>query len=72
MPALGYLDIYSDPYIMTRKQVKFPRSKKHRICKKWSNDERNFALRPGIICLQGQYIAHPDVITQLRKVCNGD
>lgn len=41
---LGIMRVSMDSYfpLTVRRQVRFPRSKKRRICKKWAKDQRNW------------------------------
>ena len=45
--------IFSD-HVMALRQVRFPKSKKKRIRKKWSQREINFASRPGCYLIQNK------------------
>jgi len=49
--------IFSD-HVMALRQVRFPKSKKKRIRKKWSQREINFASRPGCYLIQKKIYMH--------------
>jgi len=56
--------------MVDRRQVRFPRSKKKRIRRKWAKDPRNWRSFPKteIYELQGGVVfMHPDVAAELRK-----
>lgn len=42
----GAIKVFSNPYCYRREQVRFPRSKKKRIRKKWAKNEKNFKNVP--------------------------
>jgi hypothetical protein len=54
---------------VTRKQTKFPRSKRRRIIKKWSKQDRNYSVthKPLSYLVQGKLICHPIIYEQLRR-----
>lgn len=63
-------NIVASPHIgMDWKQVKFPRSKKVRIRKKWSKQNKNFAAVPsGNVYQIGRTLyMHPAIERRLRK-----
>lgn len=50
-----------------RRQVRFPRTKKRRIQKKWQKQERNWRSTPAAFLLEGHTLyCHPVVARQLR------
>ena len=49
-PLLPF-EVMSSPYCIRREQTRFPRSKKKRIQKKWSKDERNWGDIPKIFLI---------------------
>jgi hypothetical protein len=42
LPSCAGMPIYQSPLLIDSRQVRFPRSKKRRIRKKWSKDKRNY------------------------------
>lgn len=58
------------PYELERVQVRFPRSKRKRIRKKWSKDPRNFVLRRVFSCVQmgPDFFMSPDDFARLVSV----
>ena len=58
------------PYLTERVQIRFPRSKKKRIRKKWARDPKNFRDVPreyAYIIDEVMYM-HPDTLARLQKV----
>lgn len=51
------------------KQIRFPRSKKGRIRRKWSRQRKNFGMVPKMTAYMvgGVVYAHPDVIPKLKR-----
>ena len=51
------------------KQVKFPRSKKRRIRKKWAKDRKNYRLIPWETVYQmgDTVVMHPMMLARLKK-----
>lgn len=68
MQAMGMLQIVPNNYLprIDRKQVRFPRSKKRRICKKWRLKDSSWKdTIPYVIAGHSIYI-HPDNIRLLN------
>ena len=64
------IQIIEAPWMVDRRQVRFPRSKKKRIRRKWARDPRNWRMFPKteIYEIQGGVVfMHPDVAAELRK-----
>ena len=59
--------VFVSQYATQRGQVKFPRSKKRRIRKKWAKQERNYGRTPGIFLLEGRLLVHPEVWKALKR-----
>lgn len=59
--GLGGMDVVVSPYCSTREQVKFPKTKKRRIRKKWAKRSENWVDVPWDYAIQmgGQLICHP-------------
>ena len=77
MNAIGTLSQYKmvrSYQITDRIQVRFPRSKKKRIRKKWAKQEKNFAYFPSknIWKMGDTLIAHPEVIEKIMKEITKD
>jgi hypothetical protein len=49
-------------------QVRFPRSKKKRIRKKWRKKKENWGIKPGekVYVMDGIIIAHPVIIQKIK------
>jgi hypothetical protein len=56
-------------YLTERLQVKFPRSKKKRIRRKWAKDQRNWKTVPqGVVyVVDGRMVMHPDLAGKLAE-----
>ena len=68
----GYT-VFSVSGMVLREQVRFPRSKKHRIQKKWAKRECNWRTTPRLDYLldaRGHLYAHPVALERLRKAIN--
>ena len=52
-----------------RKQVRFPRSKKKRIRKKWAGQDKNFVrtIKPVVYKTKDAFIMHPQVYATLQR-----
>ena len=61
------MNIYSTPLAVERKQIKFPKSKKHRIRIKWSKREENYTYVPRIYKLGDRLICHPSIYQKLKE-----
>lgn len=71
MSALGSLfgmAVYENPHCKVWTQVRFPRSRKKRMRKKWVKQDKNFEWRPGAYMISGGLHAHPVIIQELRTV----
>ena len=65
------MDLIGSPHVLSRQQVRFPRSKRKRIRKKWAKQEKNFALRPSNkIYYIGQRtcVIHPELLKEIRRI----
>ena len=58
-PSVSFIE---SEHCMMRKQVRFSRSKRKRIRKKWRNQEKNFAMTPTA------YIMNEDVLGTIPKI----
>ncbi len=67
---MGYR-LLSSPALTVRTQVRFPRSKRKRIRKKWAKRSRNWTVRPRedffIIAESRTILGHPQAISRLRQ-----
>ena len=63
--VLSGVQVIRSQYAVTRVQVRFPRSKKRRICKKWQKDQRNYGFMPGMFKIGGVVVCHPKVWDKL-------
>ena len=76
--STGAVRIVSSPFMSRtepyRVQVRFPRSKKRRIRRKWAKDQRNWTtmLRHPVCVIRDTIFAHPDVVEMIKRgsVCN--
>lgn len=66
---MGGLRFVSCPHMADFMQVRFPRSKKKRIRKKWAKDSRNYRYVPWRKAYQlgDTVFAHPAMIESIRK-----
>ena len=66
--------IIEDHNLVIKYQVRFPRSKRKRIVKKWNKQERNFKYKPDMSYYQtasGAIICHPAAKTVLKQYLEG-
>ena len=71
--TLNGFRIVVDASMCEHKQVRFPRSKKKRIRKKWRKDiKRNWAKSPDLKVYQigDALVMHPQIAYELRKYCD--
>ena len=65
------LKIFESPHCcrIERQQVRFPRSKKRRIRKKWANREINYRTNnvPTAYRMGKDILAHPAIVEQLKR-----
>jgi len=63
------LKIVESAFLVDRKQVRFPRSKKRRIRCKWAKQEKNWLAIPkrDVYKMGDMIICHPAVAMQIRK-----
>ena len=65
------LKVMEMPSMVNRDQVKFPRSKKKRIQKKWRKDLCNYKITPSDTCyidrVNGFFIGHPVTLREYLK-----
>lgn len=50
-----------------REQIRFPRSKRRRIIKKWEKQEKNFTYTPTCFKVGNTLLCHPAVASLLRR-----
>ena len=64
------LRIVTEPTLSKRVQVKFPKSKKRRMRKKWAKDQKNWKTVPldTIYQMGNTLIMHPAMAERFRKV----
>ena len=74
VPNLFGLKVITDIYMVDRKQVKFPRSKKKRIRKKWAKNQDNYRWIPWdkVYQMGDTLIMHPSMLEKLKKQLNND
>ena len=72
------IEVIKSPYLADRVQVRFPRSKKKRIRRKWVKDSRNYEMVPWdeVYVVNGHLVMHPVLAKQLteemvRRRCQG-
>jgi hypothetical protein len=58
-------------YRTERKQIRFPRTKKRCIQKKWRKQDRNFLIThiPQAYKIAETLICHPSIYNQLKEIC---
>ena len=63
------LQVTTNPHMTERIQTKFPRSKKRRIRKKWSKNQKNWTTRPvdKVYQMGNTLIMHPEIFERLRR-----
>jgi hypothetical protein len=67
IPMFSGMRVTESVNAVSRKQVKFPRTKKRRLQKKWTKDIRNWETRPAIFMVSGNIVAHPALTHELMK-----
>ena len=67
MPAISGMRIVQSVNAVSRKQIKFPRSNKKRMQKKWTKNNKNYDIRPAIFMVSGNIIAHPAMVSELTR-----
>ena len=69
IPSLYGFEVRQCPWMTVRKQVRFPRSKKRRMRKKWAKQRRNYATVPSteIIQMMGVFHMHPETWQKLKR-----
>ena len=66
--TLSGIKIIESPHAVASTQIRFPRTKKKRILKKWKKQDCNYALRPAAYMFQGEFITHPEVMKRIVKL----
>lgn len=63
------INIRTSPMMADRVQVRFPRSKKRRIRRKWAKDPRNYRTVPSdeVWIVEGILVMHPAKLAQIRR-----
>lgn len=66
---LSGVRVYSSPHMADRKQVRFPRTKKRRIRKKWAKRPENYKTIPWdkVYQMGDAIYAHPAMIEKLKR-----
>lgn len=65
---LGFNIIENTLLVERDRQVRFPKSKKRRIRKKWSAKDKNWSFKPITLLVGTNTIhCHPEIARQLRK-----
>jgi hypothetical protein len=74
IPSLYGFQVRQCPWMTVRKQVRFPRSKKRRMRKKWAKQQRNYATVPSteIIQMMGAFHMHPETWQKLKATDKAD
>ena len=71
VPSYGMIIVSRDPYALTYQQIRFPRSTKRRIRKKWQRNPRNYGMAPGILMVGEGFICHPKIFDDLKRIIPG-
>ena len=66
--TLSGIKIIESPHAVASTQIRFPRTKKKRILKKWKKQDCNYALRPAAYMFQGEFVTHPEVMKRIVKL----
>jgi hypothetical protein len=69
MDSLYGFQVFPCHYMFDRKQVKFPRSKKKRMIKKWRKQPKNYKIIPQekVIQIGNGLHMHPDLYIKLKE-----
>jgi len=59
--------IFESIHLTILKQIRFPRSKKRRIRKKWAKRPDNFVSEPAAYWVGGDLYAHPVIVRKMRE-----
>ncbi len=62
------LQIIESDTALVMTQTKFPKSKKKRIRKKWSRQDRYKTLVPGIIRIGNKLIVHSEIMPAIERL----
>lgn len=62
------LRVICSPYVLTKGQFRFPRTKKKRIMKKWGKKESNFKDIPGMLKMGSTLLVHPMIYDRIKKL----
>jgi hypothetical protein len=63
--------LIENPMMVTRRQIRFPRSKKARIRNKWYRDKRNWITEPDEHCYmisRDTLVCHPATARKIREM----
>jgi len=61
------MSVYMSSNAVSKQQVRFPRTKKKRIQKKWRKDNSNFDFKPAAYMVGGRLIAHPALMGNFKR-----
>jgi hypothetical protein len=72
--ALADFKLIPDTSLIEARQIRFPRSKRRRIRRKWSRRQENLIIRPSSMLLYDHsartVVGHPAALVMLRaKIC---
>lgn len=65
-PVMGGLTVKESVFAVNRRQLRFPKSKKRRIRRKWEKREKNWQTTPAAFRLGGMLIVHPEIMARLK------
>lgn len=68
--SFGGIRLYANQHLVERRQVRFPRSKKRRIRKKWAKRASNWAVRPdpSVYMVGRDAFGHPAILAKIANI----
>jgi hypothetical protein len=67
LPTISGVRVIESINAVSCQQIKFPRSKKKRIQKKFMSNKGNWDMRPAIFFISGNIVAHPSFVQALKR-----
>jgi hypothetical protein len=62
------MNIFESTLCVTRRQFRFPRTKKRRIRNKWKHRRENWKETPTAYLIGGALYCHPSIAQKMREV----
>ena len=69
--SLYGMQVFESPVAVEREQHRFPKSKKHRIRKKWAKDNRNFIKVHKCYMVNNSLLCSPAIMLKLKEELHG-